>query len=649
MIAKKVSLLLLFMALFGRVVAYEDHRGVQVDSLENILSASHPPQGEELMRIYLQLMRGYESLDNGRCVHYAKEALSLSYKINALKSRESAFYNLGLMAYGRDEWDLAAEYFYKALAVTDSMRSDRRYSEADIDDNLSQLYGALGNLYNIQDKLLLAVEYYQLALPIFERNGWIQSQCILHNNVGELYLSMGNLEKAKEHYLAAILKGEECGDSLMIAMPSKGLAKLYIAEGDRERGQKAINEAYVYFHAHRQEQSSDYPEVLASMARLNLMGEPQDLEAAQAYVDEALGYIQGEMMSETRHDIFAAACEVAMAQKRWKQALDYGLQSVRPDSVASYNDASCYVLLAQIYMELGNNELARQYIHKVFNTMEQFSTEHYQSGLSQMEVLYETDAKQAAIDQLQQQKKLMTWGILLGTLVLLLTIFLFFLLWRSVRLNRMSSLMRAKLDGEVEERIRIARDLHDRLGGTLTTMKIKVDQIASLQSVSLPQQPVANLATVKEMTVLQTLTNTAIHEMRNVAHHLLPDSLRRYGLRTALHDYCQTMPHVRFTFMGEEHHLEQEEVIYCIVYELVNNAVKSAEAEHIDVQLIAGEEQIVIVVCDDGNGLLDPDTLASGMGINNIRQRLAAIGGRINFDSQPGKGTEIHIEIDKNL
>ena len=182
--------LLLLMA--TSALGYEDHRGVAVDSLEAVLASPHPPKGEELIRVYMDLMRAYNTRDSERCIYCARRVLALSYELNGLSARESALYNLGLMAYGRDEWDQAIDYFQQALAVTDSMRSDSRYTQTDVDDKLSQLYGAIGNVYNMKDQLLLAIEYYQRALPIFERNGWLQSLTILHHNVGELYLLTGN-------------------------------------------------------------------------------------------------------------------------------------------------------------------------------------------------------------------------------------------------------------------------------------------------------------------------------------------------------------------------------------------------------------------------------------------------------------------------
>lgn len=619
-----LALLLLLPVLTAN--AYRDHRGRKVDSLEAVLSSGRSLSDKELLGAYIELMNGYRNTDGRRAEDYARKALALSYETNSFNAREGALYGLGLQAYGRAEYAAAERYFLQALAVTDSMYGDSRYTEADIDDNLSQLYGALGNLYNIQDKALLAIEYYQRALPIFERHGWLESQCILHHNVAELYQTMGNTPKATENYLKTIKTGEASGDSLMMALPRKGLAKVYLSEDNYELAQQTLRQAYDYYHAHRSEEPGDYSEVLAAMAKLNLMDGHEDVRLARTFIDEALTYADGELMDETRFDIFGTAAQVAVSEGRWQQALDYCLQSFHHDDAeATFSDVSSYEMLARIYTELGNKDKAAIYINKVRTMMERFATEGYQSALSQMEVLYETQEKQQAIEQLTRQKRWYIWGGTLTLLVVLLLALLFFLLWRSVRQSRKTALIQAKLEGELDERVRLSRDLHDRLGGLLTNIRILSEQERASAS-------------------LQEKVDEAISEMRNVAHHLLPDSLQRYGLRVALRDYCQTMKNVSFSFVGEERHVAHEEAVYCMVYELVNNAVKNSGAQHIRVQLLSADDYTVVNVSDDGKGL-PADTPATGSGLQNIRSRVEAIGGRMDLRSQPGEGTEVNIEL----
>lgn len=610
---------------------YSDHRNRNVDSLEMVLNGSNPPQGQELMKAYNNLMWGYLNTDGAKSRQYALKAIDLSYEENMLNARADALRVLGLIAYGNDDYDVAIEYYNRALEVSDSMKNDSRYSESDIDDNLSVIYGSIANVYNMQDKVHLAIHYYQKALPIFEKYGWLESTAILYYNIGELYNSMGNSDEARSNYLMAVDAAQKSGDSLLVAMSHKGLVAIYNDAGDMAKVEEAANVCYEYYRNHIEEEKGDYIVTILAFARLQ-MNHYKDLDRAEGYVSEALSLLDDETSWETRSNVYTACCEVAMARKQWEKAEEYALMSLE-DEYETYDDIGVYVYLAQIYAELGNNEGVKEYSEKIFRGMAQFANSNYQSGLSQMAVLYETEKKQAAIEQLTREKRWYMIGSVLIGCIMLLVALLFFLLWCNVRKNRQNAIVVAKLSGEVAERVRIARDLHDRMGGLLTSIK------RNLEYAENPGKTNESILTAKAQ------TDEAMREMRNVAHHLLPESLKRYGLRVALGDYCRTMKNVSFSFVGDEKLIpnQYDEAVYCIVYELVNNAVKNAEANHIRVQLFADAETIVVNVSDDGNGGIAVS--AEGSGMRNIKERVDAIGGTFDVCSEPGKGSEVNIEI----
>ena len=195
-----IAWLLATVACLSARAEYTDHRNRRVDSLEMVLQKNASLTDTERIGIYKDLMWGYLQTDRKRSVDYAQKTLALSYKIKGLNVRVNALRILGLNAYGGGDYKTALKYLEEALAVTDSMKNDRRYTEADIDDNLSALYGTIANVYNMQDQLHLAIAYYQKALPIFEKHGWMESTSVCHHNIGELYLSMGNNKEAEHHY-----------------------------------------------------------------------------------------------------------------------------------------------------------------------------------------------------------------------------------------------------------------------------------------------------------------------------------------------------------------------------------------------------------------------------------------------------------------
>jgi signal transduction histidine kinase len=624
----KVKFLIICLFTVLSVGAYNDYRNARVDSLEAALKSKNPPEGADLLRAYDELMRGYLPFNGIKASYYGHKALALSYELNGLRVRQDVLRRFAQMHYAREEFDEAIRIFQQALAVVDSMEHDIRYTPSDVDDARSCLYGAIGNVYNMQDKAHLAIHYYQLALPIFEKYKWLESQTVLYHNVGELYFLMGNYQEAERNYLMGLSKSSESKDSLMIALSQKGLLRLYINMGDYPKAIKMAGPCYSYYHAHRTEEVGDYYVVLASMVRLNLMEGHENIAAAKNYAKEALKQVD-ELGFEDKSNVYAACSEVAMAEKQWQQALDYALQTIHPDSLATSADASCYKLLAEIYTELGQKAKAREYIQKMHDVMSRYSTDHYQSGLSQMKVLYETEKKEAQIAALDKERGLYRW-LLVAAIIAIAALVAGGILMVLVQ-RRKKALLAAKvaLDTETKERRILARDLHDSLGSMLSVLRLKIEG-----------------DTQKDET-LRMIDQTAT-ELRRISHHIMPEELLQGGLRTALADFAISVSGTQFHFFGNDTIRicqDMELVLYRCAYELVNNALKHAAAEHIDIQLMQEEEQISLTVSDDGKGMSNTPPSHEGMGFENIRARIGRFNGKLNIVSTENTGTEINITL----
>ena len=600
-------------------MCYNDHRNAKVDSLETALKSNNPPKGDDLLRAYVDLMRGYAPYDTKKAEDYGRKALALSYERNGLNARQDVLRRFGQMHYGREEFDKAISYYQWALAVVDSMEQSGRYSQKDIDDALSTTYGSIANAYNLQDKAHLAIHYYQLALPIFEKYNWLESQSILYHNIGELYFTMGNMQEAERNYQMGLQKAEQSKDSLMMAISQKGLLRLYVTQSDYDKARKTADKCYSYYHAHRTEEVEDYPVVLASMVRMNLMDGHENIGSAKTYAQEALS-LADSLRFEAQSDVYAATAELAMAERQWQKALDYGLRTIRPDSLATGADASCYQLLAEIYTELGQKKKAREYIQKMHDIMTRYATDHYQSGLSQMEVLYKTEKKEAQIAALDKERGLYLW--LLAAAIGLIALLVILFVYRHLAHSRQKALLTAKvaLETETKERRILARDLHDGLGGMLSVLRMKLASSGETQ-----------------------LLDDIIVELRRTAHHLMPEELLKNGLVSALHDFAVSVPNAQFQAIGDIcFDKDRELVLYRCAYELVNNAMKHANASHIDIQLMQQDKKVTLTVSDDGRGMADG---AEGMGLQNIRERIEPYKGRLNIVTANGKGTDINITL----
>ncbi|GAB3318629.1 hypothetical protein GCM10027299_10360 [Larkinella ripae] len=199
--------------------------------------------------------------------------------------------------------------------------------------------------------------------------------------------------------------------------------------------------------------------------------------------------------------------------------------------------------------------------------------------------------------------------------------------------------LQAMIEGQESERSRIARDLHDGLGIQLSRIKLFVEAHQE-------QLPLS----VKEP--LNQFLDEACTETRLISSDLRPYTLSTFGLIPALEDLVQKLNLVNETALTLEHYGEVPDLgdeasvmIYRVVQELLNNALKHAEADTITVQMMTNDEAVLISVDDDGKGGDFETDSMKGNGIANIKSRIAYLGGQVMWQSEPGKGTSVMISL----
>jgi two-component system, NarL family, sensor kinase len=280
---------------------------------------------------------------------------------------------------------------------------------------------------------------------------------------------------------------------------------------------------------------------------------------------------------------------------------------------------------------------------------------------------YESDKKEKKIVTLEQENELQSLRIkqknyfnyfLLGSIasILILTS-LFYRNYRQKqklqqqRINELETheqltATEAVLKGEEQERTRMSRDLHDGLGGLLSGIKFSFQHIK--QNVQMTPENAG--AFERSMDML----DSSIHELRRVAHNMMPEALMKFGLNTALKDFCNDINqtgilNVAYQSIGLEGVKIDQTIaitIYRIVQELINNTLKHAAAKQAIVQLTKANGLLTVTVEDDGKGF---DTAVvsstSGTGWMNIKHRVDFLKGNIDLHSEPGKGTSVLIEL----
>ena len=201
----------------------------------------------------------------------------------------------------------------------------------------------------------------------------------------------------------------------------------------------------------------------------------------------------------------------------------------------------------------------------------------------------------------------------------------------------------AIIEGQEQERSRIAMDLHDGLGQMLNAIKMNTRII-------IEDQVAAN-------TLLQLL-DEAIMESVRISENLLPSKLRDFDLATCLRTLCKTISRssgikVDFVSHGARISLSQSDKVnfFRIAQEALNNAVKHADAKIVTVHLNVFADTIRLSIEDDGNGMKpsEEEVLLGGNGLINMRDRAEIMGGQFTVESDRHRGTFINVEVPNKL
>ncbi|MFM9838675.1 MAG: 7TM diverse intracellular signaling domain-containing protein [Cyclobacteriaceae bacterium] len=202
---------------------------------------------------------------------------------------------------------------------------------------------------------------------------------------------------------------------------------------------------------------------------------------------------------------------------------------------------------------------------------------------------------------------------------------------------------RSMAEAREVERSRIAKDLHDGVGGLLSGVRISLANIQTRLQLKQDDE----LIFERSMDML----DGSMQELRRVAHAMKPPSLEVFGLKAALRDYVEAVNSMKtikiiFQTIGEERRFESEPelIIYRIIQELINNVLKHAQAAECLVQVSFLVDHLSITIEDNGKGF-DVKKETNGMGWGNIRQRIDFLKGSIDLHSAASSGTSVQINV----
>ena len=242
----------------------------------------------------------------------------------------------------------------------------------------------------------------------------------------------------------------------------------------------------------------------------------------------------------------------------------------------------------------------------------------------------------------QQQKSLLLIVALISMLGFLAIIYSLVLRKKNKELlNKNYEIQEALLNGQTIERKRVASELHDNVGSLLSAVRVS---LLTLNSTKLPNDDQRVFVQIQEM------VENACREVRLISHNLLPEELEKYGLEVALQKMIERLNFstpIEFTLNTKglkDNNLDRKAAfhLYSICLELINNILKHSQASDAALTFRKNEKSLELFVRDNGKGL---QNYTKGQGLKSIEERIEAMKGVLNIESEIGEGTRTQISV----
>ncbi len=525
---------------------------------------------------------------------------------------------------------------------------------------LAKSYNNLAAVYNHFGQHRSAIDCILKCLDISEKTKDSASFPVRNLTASNTYYNLKQFDKCIIYAKKAINYGKQFNNSFAVMMGLNNLSAGYSGLNMLDSG-IATNKQQLELA----KQEEDVVNITFALVNLcNDYFKTGDTKALENYAQQLAKYSKDFPDEKTIADVHNALALNWIAQRK------YELAKVELDSGISMaiggNNLDALENLYQDYAVLnymqGKIKEGENYSYKYDSVITAENFKELNFYTEDLETKYETEKKETQI-KLQQtelkQRSILNYVLIAGSVALLLILLLGYRNYRNrqklqqlkideLETERQLTATEAVLKGEEQERTRLAKDLHDGLGGMLSGIKYSLNSVKG-NLIMTPDN-------ARDFERSIDMLDSSIREMRRVAHNMMPEILVKYGLDTALKEFCSEIDrsgvvHASYLSIGmDETEIAQTTAVtvYRIVQELVNNVIKHAAAKNVLVQVhLSGQEKLLaITVEDDGKGF---DTTAldqsDGIGWRNIQNRIEFLKGKLDVQSTPGKGTSIMIEI----
>jgi len=601
---------------------------------------------------------------------YANDALVLAEKLHFKNGKATAYYYIGLIYNHQANLPEALKNYLAALKIYEKIRDKRgiatsyigigviywhhgNYTEA-----LSNHLAALKIYEEIGDKPGIADSYYRIGtinrnqgnyaeafkkflsyLKIMEETNHRPGVANAYYNIGLTYWQLGNYPEALKNHLTSLKIREEIGDKRGVAGSQNEIGIIYGKLGNYLEALKnclaalkfneEIGDKYACYRSYDNigeiyRYQCNYPKALknylAALKNVEEIGDKMGITDSYNLIGKV--YIELGKNSEAKKYLtnsLSLAKEIGL-KENIRDA--YDALSKLDSAMGNYQQALVHYKLYTDYKDSLFNETSNSQIDQM---KEQYESEKKDK---QIELLN----KEKAIQKLQLKKQRQTKNYFIAGLALFLV--LSFFIYRNYNTRQKLKLLTL--------RNKIASDLHDDVGSTLSSISI-FSQMAQQQS----KETILMLETIGES------SRKMLDAMADIVWTIDPqnDQFGKIILRMKSFAYeLLGAKNIDFEFVADDEiskvnlTMEVKKNLYLIFKEATNNMVKYADANKAMFSIKGERNSLTMMIHDDGKGF-DMNKSTEGNGLKNMKKRAIEIGAQLMIDSFPGKGTTIQLSV----
>ncbi len=654
---KKHNVLIAIFFLFGITASAQQHLA---DSVRQILNRQIPDTVRAYNMVMLAMYTEPLDLDSAHALYRKAVEFSLSRKLD--------YYAGMALNFEATPYFLSGDYkrqYHNLIKAAELLSNSKHFKSR---RQLGDANGGLSSYYRSVEKFDSAVFFSLKSIGIQEElqnYKALASECI---NLSMIYQQLKIPEKQKEYVDMGLKYARLSNDRRLIMMAYIHQANYRTELNDFKGAKTYVDSASAFYNNNYQfSEKQNY-----FLLKANTFQNVNEYDSAVFYYQKCYELAKEISSRWNMTEPLMQIGYVYFQQKKYNEAEKYlkmGLQIAEEDSIRYFMKEG-YGTLSDVYAARGKYEDAYNLLGQYNEIKDTLLNEERKKFTLELEKKYETEKQNNLIHDLEADKLIKELSLRKRTLIIQALMGISFTLLivslllirnykqkqrlqesriQKLETEKLLLATEAVLKGEEQERTRLAKDLHDGLGGILSGLKHSLNTMKG-NLIMTPEN-------AQDFERSIDMLDSSIKEMRRVAHNMMPEVLVTFGLDAALKDFCNEINKsgalkIHFESIGMENtRVDQTTSItlYRIVQELINNTMKHASAKNAIVQINKTGKQISVTVEDDGKGF-DTAILkkSNGIGWNNIQNRVDFLKGKLDIQSEPGKGTSVYIEIGEN-